>query len=224
MQNLKTDLNTIEQEQKERRANLTQCEQAVVRHGKVTSRLRIESQQAQDLVEELQDALDRDAVQEGKLDVLKEQLTEAQGEKETYESTYEDSVVAKDTNYKAVKATRGQLAELDELIKEAEAQLLKAENKAGQRALSREVALREKNAALEAVENEKERRQMTQAQRDEKTIEIEDFTRQASEHHERVPIEKGETCDKLEAKLHRLKFDLSRAEARYLCRVSPPLP
>ena len=214
MQRLKAEQNELEQRQRDKRAQLTQCEQAIVRHQKAIGRLRVEWQQAQTTVEELQDGLDHDAVEEGRLDALKEQLTEAKDEKNTHENSYENSVVEKDKLFKALKATKDQMADLDKSIKEAEAKLLKAENRAAHCASSRETALREKNSALDVVDQVLQDRQETQRERDNKAATVETFQSEASLIHPRVPIGKGETCRVIEEKLNKMTADLRKAEKR----------
>ena len=223
VQRLKAEQNELEQRQRERRAQFNQCEQAIVRHQKASSRLRLEWQQAQTTVEELQDALDRDAVEEGRLDALKDQLAEATDEKSTHESSYENSVVEKDKLFKGLKATKDQMTDFDNSIKEAEAKLLKAEHRATQRANSREIALRDKNGALEAVDRVLQDRRETQKERDDKATTVETFKQEAGLIHPRVPIARGETCKNLEEKLNKMNVDLRKAERR-LFDIRPLLP
>lgn len=174
----------------------------------------MEWQQAQNTVEELQDALDGDAVEEGRLDALKEQLVEAEDERLTHENSYENFVVEKDKLFKALKSLKDQMANLDGVIEEAEAKLFKAEQKAAQRASLRENALHEKNKALEAVEQALRGRQETQRARDDKAATVENFKEQAGQVSDRVPIEKGETCRVIEEKLTKMDADLKKAERR----------
>ena len=174
----------------------------------------MEWQEAQNIVEELQDALDRDAVEEGRLDALREQLVEAEDEKLTHENSYENSIMEKDKLFKTLKALKDKMANLDEAIEEAKAKLSKAEQKAAQRANLRENALLEKNNALEAVERGLQDRQETQKARDDKAATVENFKEQAGQVSSRVPIEKGETCKVIEEKLTKMDADLKKAERR----------
>ena len=219
MQRIKAEENEWEHRLKEKRAQLTQCEQAIVKHKKDVGRLQTESQQAQSVVDKLQDDLDRDAVEEGRLDAIKEQLAEAESEKETHENSYQESVVEKDKLFKALKATKDQMTGLDRAIKEAEAKLSKAEHKAAQRANSRERALREKNAALEAVEEADQERRRTQGERDQQDATVETFIEEANKVSSRIPVERGETCRSLEEKLNKMRADLAKSEKRYYIHI-----
>ena len=204
----------LEQQLKDKQLRLSQCTQAISKHQKITSRLRIDWQQAKNVVEELQDALDRDAVEEGRLDALKEQLTEAEDEKTTHESSYENSVMEKDRLFKSLKSLKERMANFDSTIEEAKAKLLKAEQKAAHRAHLRENALYEKNKALEAVERALQDHQDTQRARNDKESTVENFREQAGQISSRVTIDKGETCGVIEEKLNKMNADLRKAEKR----------
>ena len=220
MQRIKAEEKELEHRLKMTRSQMTQCEQAVVRHEKAAARLLVESQQAHSVVDELQDALDRDALEEGRLEALKEQLRELEGEKETHESSYQESVMEKDKMFKALKATKDQMADLDKAIDEADAKILKAEHKATQRANTRETALREKNAAFERVEQAEQNRQKTGDERDRQAATVETFIGEANKVSQRVSIERGETCENLEGKMKKMRADLAKSEKRYNSRVS----
>ena len=214
MQRTKAEEKEWEHRLREKQIQLKQCQEAVVKHGKVAGRLQIESQQAQSVVDELQDALDRDAVEEGRLDALKAQLQDAEGDKQTHESSYQESVVEKDKLFRALKATKSQMTDLDVAIEEAEARLSKAEHRAAQRANARETALHEKNAAFEAVEETEGTRRRTEEERDQKAATVETFIEEATKISARVAIEKGETCRSLEEKMRKMSADLAKAEKR----------
>lgn len=214
MQSLKSDLQELEQRLREKQNSLVRCEQEIVRHGQNTEEKRIEMQQAQSMVEELQDALDQDAIEEGRLEALKDQLKEAMEEKTTHEGSYGEAVIAKDKVYESVRATRDQLADIDKQIQEAEAKVMKAENRAMQRATQRSSALREKSSAIEALEAEKQKMANLEKDHALQVAVVEDFTKQANGISPRVPIDEGETGNSIDNKLEKLKKDLSNADRR----------
>ena len=194
--------------------NLKRCEQAIVKHKQETGRFRIAMQQADALVEELQDALDADAIEEGRLEALKDQLAEAQEDVTTHESSYEESVVAKDKNNDSVRTTRDEMATIDRQIQGAESQVTRAEAKATNCANQRMASLRDKNAALEAVTKEQGEVDKLNVERLDQIGIVENFIRQANEHCARVPVDEGETGDSIERKYEKLQRDLDRAEKR----------
>lgn len=172
-------------------------------------------QQAETVVDDLQDALDNDRIEEGRLDALKEQLTEAQDEKRTHENSYGDMVVAKDKNNELVKSTRDQMAAMDVNIKKVEAIVLKAENKATKCANDRSAALREKNAAIEEINKAHIEREREEKARELKHAHVEEFTVKATSFCARVPIDEGQTYTTLLRRYEKLEKDLIEANNRY---------
>lgn len=189
-----------------------------MKHKQDADHLQIEMQQAENVVDELQDNLEKDAVEEGRLEFLKDQLLEAKEEKITHESSYGESVVAKDKNNESLKNTREQIAKMDVNIEEAKAKVSKAESKASRCANQRSSALRDKTMALEAVEMLKREKAEHEEHREEQLQVVGNFTDQATAISPRVPVDKGETGDSLDRKLHKLDKDLREAEKRYLSR------
>ena len=171
-------------------------------------------QQAEKLVDELQDALDQDAVEESRLEVLKDQLTEAKDEKSTYEASYEESVIAKDKNNELLRTSREQMASKDVIIEDAKAKVLKAEGRVAKCASQRSSALRDKNAAFDSVESARLEREQYERERNEEAHRVDEFTLKASEFCPRVPVDEGETGDSIELKLEKLNKDLKDAERR----------
>ena len=214
LQSLRAELNQFERMSQEKQKHLIRCEQAIIRNKKDAQRLKIEMQQAENVVDELQDALDQDAVEEGRLDVLKAQLTEAKEEKSTHEASYEESVIAKDKNNEMLRASREQMANKDVIIEDANAKVLKAEGRAIKCASQRASALRDKNAAFDSVESGKLEREQLKRERDEESRRVDEFTQQANELYPRVSVDEGETGDSIELKLEKLNKDLKDGERR----------
>ena len=211
---LDAEISSLNKRQLEKRASLVQCEQAIGRHKKEKERKRLELQQAQNQVEELQDALDADAIEEGRLDTLKDQLAEAEEEKATHEGSYGEAVLAKDAIFESMSKTREKLAELDKELKESEAKALKAETKTNQRLSERRIALQEKNAAIEAVKGERKEKADRLEQRQKQAKTVKDFTFKANEIYPRLPIDDGENEASLTRKFEKLERDLRNAEKK----------
>lgn len=217
LQTLQSDFDKLEQMSGEKRNYLRSCEQAIAKQKKEVMRLKINVQQAETMVDELQDALEEDSVEEGRLESLKQQLEDAREEKIGHEASYEDSVVAKDKNRESLENARNEMAKIDAQLKEAEAKVLKAEGKLTRCVNQRSSALTEMNAAYESVQAAKEELETYKEEREEKVRCVEDFTMKANEICPRVPVELGETYDSLIRKISKLKKDLSNAERRYAC-------
>ena len=215
LQTHKTELNLLEQHSREKQRRLSSCEQAIIKHKKVGMQRKIEMQQAQTVVEELQDALDNDRVEEGRLEALKEQLEDAKEDKRTHESSYGESVVAKDKNNESLRTNRDEMATKDAQIKEAEAKVLKAESKAAKCANQRQAELRDMNTAFESVQAANAESDKIAREHEQQVAYVDDFTKQANECCPRVPVEQGETGDSIERKLAKLEKDLTEADKRY---------
>lgn len=198
----------------EKQKHLTRCEQAIVKNKRDAQHLKIEMQQAENIVDGLQDALDQDAVEEGRLDFLKDQIIEASEEKSTHEASYEESIIAKDKNNALLRASRETMASKDVVIEDAKARVLKAESRATKCASQRSSALRDKNAAFELVESEKLEREQYERERDEESQRVDEFTGKANEFCSRVSVDEGETGDSIDLKLEKLNKDLKDAEKR----------
>ena len=171
-------------------------------------------QQAENIADELQDSLDQDAVEEGRLDELKHQLSEAKEEKTTHEGSYEESVIAKDKHNELLRTSRENMANKDIIIEDTTAKMIKAESRAAKCASQRSSALRDKNAAFEAVESGKTEREQYRRERDVESQRVDEFTRMANNFCPRVPVEEGETGDSIDLKLEKLNKDLKAAEKR----------
>lgn len=214
LQHLKSELQKLELTAREKEKYLRSCEQAIVKHKKDTERYKIEMQQAELVVDELQDALDADAIEEGRLEVLKQHLAEAKEDLLTHEASYGESIVAKDKNNESMRNTRDGMAKIDLEIEEAEAKVSKAEGKATKCANQRSAALRDKNSAIDAAEKEKCERAIYEKEREAQVADVESFTMQATEHCARVPVDDGETAESIERKWEKLEKDLKAAEKR----------
>jgi structural maintenance of chromosomes protein 6 len=190
------------------------CNDAISAHKREGNDLRIALQRVESLVEELQDALDHDAVEEGRLDALKEHLLEAREENTTHEASYGDSILTLDKIREAMRISRDQMSALDLQIAEANAKIKKAEIKAQKVSTLRSDALQSKNAALEAVQVFEEGKKTIQGWRKEKIVQVTDFTAQASEICPRVRVDPGESGESLDRKLGKLHGDLKKYEEK----------
>lgn len=196
------------------------CQDAITAHVRGGSALQIAMQRVETAVEELQDALDHAAVEEGRLDALKEDLNEAQQEKGTHEGSYGDSVLTLDKIKEAMRISRDEMSALDLQIAEANAKMKKAENKALKASSIRSNALQSKNAAIESVQALREGKKRTMGWRQEKAMQVADFTAQASEICPRVRVDPGESGESLDRKLEKLHGDLKKYEEKWVCPKS----
>lgn len=212
LQGLRSELNDLERQTREKQNALKKCGEAIVRHGREAKSLRLAMQKAEDIVEKLQDALDQDAIEEGRLDALKENLAEAEEEKATYAGQYEESVIASDNAKAALREKKEQMAAIDVRIGEAMAKLEKAKGRLIKIQEQRHKALQQKNAAIETVKRAKDKLALMETERDEKIEVVKHFTEQAALICARVPVDAGETGSSLDRKLSKLDADVKRFE------------
>ena len=181
-----------------------------MRHRRETKNLLLATQKASDIVENLQDALDQDAIEEGRLDALKENLVEAEDDRATHAGSFEESVIASDNAKASLREKREQMAAIDVRIEEVVVKINKAQGRSAKIQDQRQKALQQKNAAIESVKKAKDAFALTDTEHGEKAETLTEFTRLASEVCTRVPVDAGETTDSLDRKLAKLDADVKR--------------
>ena len=211
---LKSELNDLEREKHDKMAALNACDQALHRHKREANSLRVAMQSAQRVVDELQDALENDAVEEGRLEALKTQLVEAQEEVGTCEASFEDSVLEIDKIKESMGVSRSMMKKLDLQIATCKASLDKAEKAAAKASSRRQTALHDKNDVITKEEVVVEQKATLEQDRQEKVGVVAAFIEEASKICARVPVEAGQTCTSLDKKLQKLNADLKKYEEK----------
>ena len=212
LQGLRSELNELERQTREKQNDVKKANEAIVKHGTESKRLRQAMLNAEDDVEKLQDALDSDAIEEGRLDALKEHLAEAEEEKIAHLGSFEESVIACDKAKDLLRIKKQEMSEIDHRIEGATIKLKKVEARAAKAEGQRRMALQQKNAAIEFVEKAKEALAATEAERDEKARVVRHFIEQASSICARVSVDAGETGSSIDKKLAKLDADVKRFE------------
>lgn len=180
-------------------------------------------QAAQKVVEDLQDALDKDSIKEGRLDALKESLKEVEDEKTVLEGSYEEAVTSADKLREAMKTLTAQLRAMDIQLSDEEARVQKVEAQELKLKEHRQVALLAKNNAIQHVADLQEERKRLEIQRDRLADRVAQYTAQACQVCVRVTVGPGETGQTLEAKLNKLSADLERHEKAYDLPCNPEI-
>ncbi|TPR05116.1 FAD linked oxidase, C-terminal domain family protein [Aspergillus niger] len=209
---LKQDLSRHEQGLRSAQSRLETCKQARLRHERRSNELRIAAQRMEDRVEELIDALDREAPEDGRLDGLRTALQEAEEEKHLNEGSLKDATDAMEAMMKTLKAIKQELAAKDAeiaIVQEELKVVQDAERKADE---ERRKRINDKNAAAERIEDRKRDRDRIKDKREEIAARILDFSEKANIICDRVAIEEGETAASLDRKLERLHNDIKRYE------------
>ncbi|KAL3257202.1 hypothetical protein ABHI18_007011 [Aspergillus niger] len=209
---LKQDLSRHEQGLRSAQSRLETCKQARLRHERRSNELRIAAQRMEDRVEELIDALDREAPEDGRLDGLRTALQEAEEEKHLNEGSLKDATDAMEAMMKTLKAIKQELAAKDAEIAIVQEELKVAQDAERKADEERRKRMNDKNAAAERIEDRKRDRDRIKDKREEIAARILDFSEKANIICDRVAIEEGETAASLDRKLERLHNDIKRYE------------
>ncbi|KAF4223894.1 hypothetical protein CNMCM8980_009860 [Aspergillus fumigatiaffinis] len=208
---LRRELSNQEQQLRSARSRLESCKQAIERHKRRSKELQVLLQRQEDQVEELTDALERETVEDGHLDVLRTTLQEAEAEKRLNEGSLKDSVDAMDAMMRKLKATKQELSAKDAEISTLQEELRVAQ---GEEHLVQDkhwkiIGL--KNTAIERVNDIKLNRTRIQQEKDRLAARVVEYEEKASLVSPRVAIDEGETANTLSKKLERLHGDLQRS-------------
>ena len=212
IQGLKRELNQLEEDRRNVRAQVERCKQAIVRHRRQERDLQIEAQRAEDAVDALKEEIEKDSVEDGRLDVLQNALEEAKEDKTVNEGSYQDSVNAIDQAKQKLVAERHKLTEMDVRIEQFRAKSKKVEAEATKLVRQRATALGKKNAAFTRIDDAKQDRTTLQRKRQEIVERVASYIEKASQISPRVNIDPGETPNSLDKKLEKLETDLERMQ------------
>lgn len=181
-----------------------------MRHQRTLNEQRVAVQRAEDRVEELKETLEKENVEDGLLDVLRETLKDAEEEKRVNEGSYNDSVEAMKTTMTTLKEVRredkdkgAQIAALREELRVAQSEEHMVHEK-------RRQILGSKNAVIDRIDAAKHDRARIDRKKAEVAEKVLDYSEKASLVSSRVPVDEGETPRSLDHKLERLHRDLQR--------------
>lgn len=192
------------------RAEVERCKTALTRHEKEENDLRIAVQRLDNQVDELKDALEKDRVEDGRLETLKQTLEGSNDEHRVFSNSLEESNTAMQAIMEKLKQIRRQITEKDRNIKAQEEQVKIAENERANVEQQKRTALANKNAAFSQIEDFNQEKAQMERNKAELVDRIQSYIEQASIVSPRVPIGEGETPDSLDRKLEKLYKDLDR--------------
>ena len=205
---LRRELATREEDLRSSRSHAEGCKQALVRHSRQGNSLRIAQQKAEDRVEELRDALDKETVEDGRLEALQASLNETEAEKKINEGSYRDCANAIDEVMQRLKSIRRDVAAKDEEIAVLKDSLQAAQNEESGIADRRARILSEKNAAIRQISTFQQEKMRLERKREQVVKRIIEYSEKAGLVSERVAIDEGETPISLDKKLERSHRDL----------------
>ncbi|KZF18881.1 DNA repair protein Rad18 [Xylona heveae TC161] len=207
---LKRELNDLEARRRELEEGVRRRDQEIVRHKRRQRDLQLDVQRAEEHLESLQDELDKENVEDGRLEALKTNLQDEQDNKALLENSYEDAINTKDRLNQRSKQLQDQLDVMDEGIVNGEAVVRKAETKSQRLGDARQTNLEECNASFDRIEDAKSEKNRAESRLKGQADTVQHFISQASRVSDRVPIDAGETPDSIDKKLAKLSADLAR--------------
>jgi chromosome segregation ATPase len=168
--------------------------------------IEIELQKAEDLVDRIKEDLDKFNGEKGKLDALESELGPLQEKVEIHSQSFKEATMAKDRQNIMASSANEALKAIKARIAEQEAVINKVNTKLQRLKSARQIALQEKNIAIEAVERLEAAKTHAEEKRDRAAVRVAEFIELAmSVANPRVAVKPGETGASIDAKLVKLK-------------------
>ncbi|KFY25726.1 hypothetical protein V491_01613 [Pseudogymnoascus sp. VKM F-3775] len=213
LQHLRSELTELQSKTEALQRVMMGHEQAIQKHKQAKRNVERELQKAEEAVERMQAALDEDNVEDGRLEALRDDLTEAQAEVELHKGSYVQASVAREaqdgvarTRKVALDTIKSQIANHDVVIK-------KAEDKARRLRQARQVAIQAKNSAMQNVEDLRAEKLRAERQRNTKAETVEEFIAGATNIcAQRVSLDPGQTLASTEKKYEDVRNAIRRHE------------
>ena len=208
--NLEQQLEELMQQCRQAESRLAECRKSLEVHDRQEHELKLGSQRADDLVEELKDEISRNSVNDGNLHALKSALEDIEQEKRLNEASYEDSVNAMDSVVERLRTIKRELADKDAEIAPLQENVRALQEEESRVADKRKNALGEKNIVIGKLENAKREERAAEQQRREIEARVSEYTEKATLVSPRVSIDPGETVVSLDKKHSRLHRELEQ--------------
>ena len=181
--------------------NTKQCEDAIRHYNSEHNKLKIRVQRAQERLDKLQEEFDSVNITDGALDAYEAALQVALQDQRRLEDDYGNQVLRKEELNKVSLEKKRELAAVKLRVQEQTTKLDKATAKLQNCMRARNMAVTEKNIAVESIETLRKMKAKAGQALEAQEKEVEEFITQATAHSgERIPIETGETYATLEAK------------------------
>jgi chromosome segregation ATPase len=211
---LQRELRDLESNRTQALRVLQDCEAAVTNHKKNFKTLTDRSQRAEARVEDLENEMEQDNGAENKVQGLESDLKEAEGDLKLYEETLGNFMLAIEEANKTSHQRKREVDALKLRAEEHEHKLNKAKDKVRNGSHIRELALRDKNAHIELIEEAKSEASRAERKRDMEAERVEQWISQASLVSLRVNIPEGKTPEDLDSEFHALKNQIKEFERR----------
>lgn len=204
----------LEPQLRQAQQEVKRAEGAINRHKNTIKVLRIDSQRADEKVETLQIELDREVIEDGRLELLRDDLKEAKQNVEIDEETYGNTALER-TKLNELSLDKKRALDAIKARKiDYDAKLNKASIKIRNTQQARDLLLKEKNAAIIRVGEVQEAKRHVEGRRDKMIETVAKFTADATKICTRVRIDPGENYASLEIKARKLKKQLETYAAQ----------
>ena len=204
LQFLSGELRELDGQKRRITQTIQRCRTEIAEQKKKNNSLKQSLRAIQVKINDIQEELDAFDGADGRLQTLREELELVRTERDQYGDQYGTMHLRKSEMNKQVEDLQKRLTQEKSQLADYEARLHKAEDKVKRSEDTRRLALVEKNQAFEEIDLSKDEKARRERKRDRQIQTVEDFTRQASEHSERVHIGEGETHSTVEKKLESL--------------------
>jgi hypothetical protein len=190
-----------------------EADQAQERHKRKAKDLRLQVQRQAQEVSRLEDDLQAETPQTGILEALQRDLEEQQEAHRLHAETYQDSIIAKDQAGTEQKQLLHEMNLMDVALRDLEARITKANDRATKLNEARIQAVMAKNEGHAKIEDATKTLEEIEAERNEQADIVKDHTEKASEVSLRVPVDSGETTESLDKKLLAMRKEIERNES-----------
>lgn len=214
LSHLRRELYELERSQRELQEAVARCTNILKQHQSAHKGLQIQLQHAEDEVERLQEELDRDHVEDGRLEAFRDDLEEANAEMALHGGSYGEATIAMERQQKVREIYKQALEGVKERIVAQETKIKNAEAKSKRIQQARQIALQEKNNAIDAVNEANLVKQTAEEKRERQARVVADFISQAQRVGPRIPIDPGDTADSIAAKLFKLQAQINAYSRR----------
>jgi len=201
---LEREKSQLETERSQAQAKVQRFLQAITVHNRDKGKLKIAVQRAEDRVEKLQIELEKDSVQDGRLDGLNTELAEAKQELAMDQDAYGGMQLEIQRLNEISLEKKRELDAVKERVTDHENKVRKAQLKIRNTAQARKITLEEKNVAITLIADFQEAKAAAERKRENATTKLATYVEQASKVSVRIPIDEGETVESIDAKLQSL--------------------
>ncbi|CAD6503126.1 BgTH12-02795 [Blumeria graminis f. sp. triticale] len=205
LRQLMRELEALNQELDDAHGKVKLCLDAITQRRRKIEMLKIKIQRGETLIENLRTQLEDLAPEDGRLDALKKCLEDENDKVRIYGESYGNQALEKERLNEIAQARHQEYTAVKLRIKDHEQKIVKAQNKIKNTDQARNVALREKNLAIDEVESRRREKEIAEKKLDSATTRVAEFTEGASKICSRVPLETGDTTESLEGQLDRIK-------------------